>query len=88
MIRYREIGGGGSEESIKPLILPHILPQTPPSYPRITKLVISHFPREAVRIPATDTFDMADADTCRRLEKKKVVEDNVFRNGCISLIST
>ena len=57
---------GGSEESIKPLRLPSDSPQTPPSYPRTSKLVISHFLREAVRlrIPATDTFDIADADTC------------------------
>ena len=71
--------GEKSEESVKPLRLPLRLP---PSYARTSKLVISHFLRETGRIPATDTADTADTDTCRRLEKKKVVEDKVFRNGC------
>ena len=58
VVRYREIGGGERG-------LVHQTPQTPPpGYPRTSKLVISHFLREAVRILATDTFDMAGADTC------------------------
>ena len=78
MDRYREIDGGEKRGVRK-------TPQTPPSYAHTSNLVISHFLGETGWIPANDTFDTADADTCRRLKKKKVVEDKVFRNGCKTL---
>ena len=40
MARYREIGGGGKRGVRQ---TPQTPPQTPPSYVRTSKLVISHF---------------------------------------------
>ena len=49
---------GGKQGAVKPL---RLLPDSP-KLPRTSKLVISHFFQGSRAIPATDTFDMADAD--------------------------
>ena len=77
MINVGQRVGEKSEESVKPLRLP------PLSYPRTSKLVISHFSgkpggSQPLTLLTRPTLTLVDVSR----KKKWLSEDKVFRKGC------